>query len=238
MLGLALLLPAGALLDAARCSTLISPVSNRLDRLGISAPDLASALASVPASADDEHLLSALLHSAAVSDTVEALEQPPTCAAPSAAGLAAFIASIDPTYKASEQQRAALGASVRHLAQAEDLVGHAADRASPPARARAAAALSLLCPSGLTLPRSLLPSLVPRAAELLRAKRCDLADDQLQLLALDAIVTELLDTDGEGTPAAAGAAATSVHGSADSDDVDEFLRWIADDVTAADLDDW
>jgi len=206
-----------------------------LDPIGVDPTHLSNALlALAPPEEEEQQLLVALLRSSAPGDILAGLAQEPGAGSgPDAEQLAALFAAVEPSYQGDDQQDVRLlQRAAQRLGRMTALLRRCATSLGDIQVAQVSAALALVCCSNegeeLNAEASL-PPLLASTVDLMRAKQPAWDLGQLQLVAMDAILTEhlALDADDRGDDDVFSAASVS-----------GFLGWIEGEVEPEDLDDW
>lgn len=181
----------------------LKALAPKLQLLRLEPEALRSALLALPADEDDALILAASLRSKAAEHTLDALVDAvsvnPSGSYPDATLVSAFLGAIEPTYEGQYEEQQLVRAAASSLLRVDALLQRFADGLSPPTRARASAALSLSATEQQRvddLPVLLSAALAPSVDEI-RKKQPLWTEEQLEIVALDAIATELLDF-GEG----------------------------------------
>lgn len=222
--------------------SVLPPLSPRLAKLGIDGATLSSCLHALPADARDDILLGAAVRSGALDHALLALEAARQAEGsghqcPSPKLLAALLSNIDPSYGSSPEQQPSLSSATTSLVQLDALLGECTPLGAEP-RAHAAAAMSLVAAGSPLLSiadlERALPSVLREVDAIVRASVGPAwSEEEVHVVACDAVVSELLDAhddDDDGEPGDSSPLA--------SESVASFLKWLRDDVEAADLEEW
>ncbi|KAL1502991.1 hypothetical protein AB1Y20_011061 [Prymnesium parvum] len=237
---------AGGPLDSA-LTAMLPRLMPRLSAVGVDSSRLAACLRELPADRRDEALLAAAVRSPALEHALLALEHSmrddASYTPPHAALLAALLSSVDPSYGAEPEQTPPLAAAAASLAPLDASLARCTAAMGRRQRAAAAAAFCLLAAAaaqyGVAELALALPQLLAQTSAIIRAKvPADWTEADVEVVACDAVASELLDIQYEDVELIEPAGVTVEDSPLAPTSIASFLGWLRDEVEAEDLEEW